>query len=162
MPPIDRLSRVAAIAGMVALLAAVPGCSDREIHEPGGPEAQALALFALARGDEPEPAELDRLFDTEPESARRAALLDALGELSDATAARVVGMQELPSLNRVAVDLAADLTGEGTANYSVQLELRDETTWKVVWFGGPDVEWPAARRRRGLGLTTRGPGNDPG
>jgi hypothetical protein len=157
LPAGERLNRTVEIACLIAALAAIPACTGPEIHEPAGPEPCALALFDLSREGEPDPAEVERLFGPEPDGARRAALLDALGALAEADAVRVVGTQELALLNRVAVDLVADLAGEGPATYSVQLEPREPNGWRVTWFGGPDVEWPPSRRRRGSSLTTRSP-----
>ena len=54
-------------------------------------------------------------------------------------------------------DLQATLDGGGTESFTVQTELGDDGTWWVVWFGGPDLEWPVRTRRRDAGMSSSAP-----
>ena len=127
------------------------------------PESAALSLLALAR----EPHEVDgegsagsvvdpRLLATDP-----GALFDALDALRGIERPRVVAAERLDDLDRWAIDLEGTLAGPGIASLSVQAEPADDGTWRVVWFAGPDGEWPRRRRPRGDGLaTSEPPGSD--
>ena len=140
----------------VVLLVAATACQDQG-QAPSNPEQAARELFRLARQNEPDPDEVDRLFGPAVDARRRAALHDALELLRDASEPRVLDTLALEDgERRVIVDLTADLRGDGSARFSVLVE-HVAAEWRVTWFQGPGVGWPPERRRRDEGLSTSPP-----
>ncbi|MCP3982576.1 MAG: hypothetical protein GY716_25070 [bacterium] len=144
------LSRTRLIPAAVLL---VLGLSCSPNPGPATPENAALDLFDLAAQQMPADDDVGRRFGLDPDDPRRAALLDALETVADVRSPRVLAVQEIEEGTRFAVDVTAELTGGGSAVYSVQLE-RVDGEFVVHWFGGPGASWPDAAGRR-PGLTNR-------
>lgn len=153
------------LVALTLLMLGVLGCGDAPTEAPddASPTALALQLFELAQAPEPAIEAVRELFSSDlvdDDGYRRAALLDAIRRLQLAQPPRVLTTQELAGLDRVAVDLQADLPEDGYARYSVQLDTSGARP-TIAWFSGPDVEWPE-KTRRGSGLTTSAPPNAEG
>lgn len=149
---------------LVALLAlGLTGCdgSAQDEHDEHGPAGRlALELFELPLDPDPGPELLEPLFGPEVAAADgkdRADLLDALNQLPRNGAPRIDRIEELPGLDRTAVDLVAQVAGNGEIHLSIQLEQVPQGAFRVVWFRGPDLEWPPQPRPRGDGLTSSTP-----
>jgi hypothetical protein len=124
------------------------------------PEGVAMSLFALSRVPhevDGEPAATDTVLDPARYAGDPGALFDALDTLGEIEHPRVVAAERLEGLDRWAIDLEGDLEGPGMASISVQVEPAEDGTWRVVWFAGPDVEWPGRVAPRGDGLATSEP-----
>lgn len=145
-----------------------PGAGDGAGAQAGGPpatpEAAARALFALAA--EPDDAALAALF-AEPGAAADAAgrvdLLEALDRLPRAAgeAVAIAGTEPLETAGRVAVDVDVAVADGAVSRYSVQVEPAEAGVWRVVWFQGPDLGWPAFRAPRGTGTSvSAGPASE--
>lgn len=159
MFPRDSLKRSRAAVLLSLAIAAVFGGACREAPEPlpTGPAGAALRMFEMAAGGEPTRDQLDTLFDPEMSDRDRAGLLDALIVVGTTPDPRVGSALALEGLGRSVVELTADLPGGGQAVYAVHVEPQGDDDWRVRWFGGPGVQWPAAARRRDEGLTTSAP-----
>ena len=145
------LSRRRLIVAAAAVLACACG---RPVSEPvpvDPAEAAVRELFALAAETDPSAERIETLFGAF-EGETPAHLYDSLSALSSAGPARLLRREELPGLDRLVIDLEAELGTDGTGAYSVQLEPAGDT-WRVVWFQGPGVAWPP-HSRRGDGLTS--------
>ena len=151
------LPRVRAAALTLLAGAALTACSDPAPPPPAGPAEQALRLFELAGQGEPAEQQLADCFGPLPDDNSRAALLDALELLAEATTPRVLAEEREGDLTLAVVDLTAALPGEGSADYSVHLEGSAGAGWKIRWFRGPGVEWPRRPAPRGQGLTSSSP-----
>jgi hypothetical protein len=144
------------LAAAVILLM-LSSCGEEEPSGPAGPEQTALRLFELAREQQPADDLIAALFEPGLGERNRAALLESLSAFSAPTAVQAVGSERLEGLERVVVDLSAELPAGGMASYSVQLEQAEQGEWKITWFQGPGLEWPRRERPRGEGLTTSAP-----
>jgi len=142
--------------GVVLLMLAALACRPRGA-EGAGPERAALELFALARSTPRDEGRVEARFEVGPEDPRWASLLETLDGIADARAPQITDVQPLADLDRVAVDLYAELAGGAVARYSVQLGRGADGGWKVRWFHGPGPAWPRQRPGRGEGLTTSPP-----
>ena len=147
-------------ASLLVVVVALASCGWGEKHDPG---SVAMRLFELALIDEPTDEQLLRAFDPLPPAEERAALLDALSTLVDATSVRIVDVDQPAGPDDAFADLAALLPGGGSAHFTVRLRKRSEgpDPWRVTWFQGPGVEWPAAGSGRGSGLSTSAPPEQP-
>jgi len=116
------------------------------------PDGAVLRLFELA-GESPR--ELEALFGPLDDARVLAALGDALDELARAGRPEIVAVEPLDVARKTAVDVVAQLPGGGQAGYTVQLEMGPDGRYRVVWLGGPGVEWPLAQQGRGDPLTTQ-------
>ncbi len=156
----SRRSRPYWSAGLLAVVVALASCGRAEDHGPG---AVATRLFELALIDEPTDEQLRRAFDPLPPAEQRAALLDALSMLANVASLRVVDVDRPAGPDDAFADLAAVLPGGGSAHFTVRLTKRAEgpDPWRVTWFQGPGVEWPAAGAGRGNGLSTSAPPEKP-
>jgi hypothetical protein len=128
------------------------GCGGATELEEAAPAATARELFALAATDTRQDDRLHELFDLRLVDGDRAGLLDALDELGSVSPAADVAITPLSGPSEVVVDLTAELPGGGSASYSVQLREDTDASWRITWFLGPGVEWPASSRK-GEGLT---------
>lgn len=151
------LVRVRAAALALLAGATLAACSNPAPSEQAGPTGLALRLFELARQGEPAEQQLAECFGPLPDDTSRAALLDALELLAEATTPRVLAEERVAGLALTVVDLTAALPGEGSADYSVHLEGSPEEGWTIRWFRGPGVEWPRQRGPLGQGLTSSAP-----
>ena len=140
---------------LLALLA-LCGCGRSAAPAESGPVSKARELFVLAALDEPTDDRLLELFDPGRVGDDRAALLDALDRLDDVSPASDVEVTELSGPDEVVVDLTAELPGGGSAGYSVQLRAETDGSWRIDWFLGPGVEWPASQGKD-EGLTVSAP-----
>lgn len=142
--------------GLLVLLGTLACCGRTEPQDPG---VAAMRLLELAQVDEPTDDQLRRAFHPVPSDAQRAALLDALSALADVASLRVVDVVRLADPDDAFADLAALLPGGGSAHFTVRLRKRMEEPdpWRITWFQGPGVEWPAAGSGRGDGLSTSAP-----
>jgi len=152
------ISQKVATLGIVAALCAA--CApDPPARELDPRHATALRLLELARQADPPPEELLGLVTGQPDDLELAALYDALTALAAIagdTEPELLRIEELAGLDRCAVDLRSALPGDGSADFSIQLESTGEG-WKVSWFEGPGFDWPSRRPPRGEGLTTSDP-----
>ena len=128
------------------------GCGGVEEVEEAAPAATARELFALAAADPRRDDRLHALFDPRMADGDRAELLDALDALGNVAPAADVEITPLSGPDEVVVDLTAEMPGGGSAGYSVQLRQETDEFWRITWFLGPGVEWPASSRK-GEGLT---------
>lgn len=138
---------------LAAWLVAALGCGrDGAPAADASPDTLVADLFDLAREDDPDPARIARLFGTVDDERAGAALHDAIRALRATRAPEIVETYTLDDLQRTGFDLQGVLEGGGVAHYSV---LLDTTTppGRIVWFSGPDVEWPE-RKDRGPGIST--------
>ena len=156
----SRRSRPYWSAGLLVVVVALAFCGRGEDHDPG---AVAMRLFELALIDEPTDEQLRRAFDPLPPAAQRAALLDALSTMADVASLRIVNVDRPAGPDDAFADLVALLPGGGSAHFTVRLRKRREgpDPWRVTWFQGPGVEWPAAGSGRGNGLSTSAPPEKP-
>jgi len=146
-----------ALAAVVMLLT-LTACGDEEPYGPAGPEKTALQLFELVQAGQPDEEMISALFGAGLEGRNRSALLETLAAIPAPRAAvELVGSERLEGLDRVVVDLRAELPAGGMASYSVQLEPASPGEWKILWFQGPGLEWPRRERPHGEGLTTSAP-----
>ena len=145
--------KTCAVLASLGLLVAA-GCSNTQL-DPDDPGSVALHLFALA-ADEPDQEQLATIFDPDMLSQRGVPLLDALDVIAGSAAPDLLGVDTAPGVDEAFVDLAVALPGEGRAVYNVKLRRSGELGWRIAWFQGPGVEWPA-RGRRGESLTTSAP-----
>lgn len=136
---------------LLALALTLTACGTAE-----DPAAVSLRLFELARIDEPSDEQLGTTFDPALAADGRAALLDALSTLAHLSSPQVVDLHQPAGPDDAFADLVAELHGGGTAHFTVRLRRGGDETdpWRVTWFQGPGVEWPATRSKRGAGLTT--------
>jgi hypothetical protein len=147
-----RALRPAGAAAGLALLA-LAGCGD-PAPDAEDPAAAVHELFALARpGGAGREERLRALFGAEVVGEAGPALLDAVAALAPAVPARVAPPERLGADGPVAIDVEAELDGGGRARYSVQLARRPDGAWRIRWFQGPGVEWPAPSPRRDEGLS---------
>jgi len=155
----DPLSSLRPAACLSLAIAALFGMACREAPEPvpEGAAGAALQMFEMAASGEPPQDRLDSLFDPEMGDRNRAALLDALIIVGTTPQAKVESVESLEGLGRSVVELTADLPGGGQAGYAVHVEPLASGSWRVRWFRGPGVEWPASGRRQNEGLTTSAP-----
>ena len=117
--------------------------------------AAAVELFSIAQGLDPSPDELAARFDEPPQNeGRRATLLDALATLAALPAPRVVAVELQTDPNDAFVDLESELAGGGLARFTVRLAADGAGGWRVRWFQGPGVTWPANGGVRNQGLTS--------
>ena len=150
------LTRSLVLAVTVAALAACGGATPEPTTKPPAtPTETVLALFELARLDEPASERVDGLFGSMEDERVRAALLDAIEALRPADEVEIVDTYPMDDLIRMSFDLEGRLPGGGTASYSVQLDTSTEAG-AIVWFSGPGVEWPD-RKPLGPGLSTSAP-----
>ncbi len=142
---------------MLGLAAAALGCGAPfdPSHE-DDPARVAVELFELARSGEPGGEMLTRFFGDGLSDYQQADLLDALAALAGFPAPSVLERSPLAGPDEIYVDLATVLAGGGQARFAVKLDRQDEG-WRVRWFHGPGVEWPAPRSPRSDGLTTSAP-----
>ena len=140
-------------AALLVVLVALASCGPGEDHDPG---AVAMRLFELALIDEPTDDQLRRAFDPLPPTEQRAALLDALSTLAHVASLRIVDVDQPADPDDAFADLAALLPGGGSARFTVRLRkcMEEPDPWRVTWFQGPGVEWPATGSGRGNGLST--------
>jgi hypothetical protein len=134
-------SRASVESATLLLLLALCGCGGA----PADPAAQAaVELFALAREGDPPDAELTARFAEPPESEReRATLLDALALLAGQPAPVVVAVERADDPTDAFVDLEVPFEGGGSARYTVRLTADGDDRWRVRWFQGPGIGWPA-------------------
>jgi len=147
-------SRSRLLAGGLAL--AVTACVT---PDDGGSDQgdAALRLFDLARIEEPTDEQLHSVLAEVPAADGRAQLLDALAALADASDPRIVEIVQPAGPGDAFVDLTARLADGGEARFGVRVAAVEADTWRVRWFQGPDVDWPASRRPRGDALSTSAP-----
>jgi len=161
---VTPLSRVMRLGLLLALLLGSWSCGETPPPPPPpSPEALALELLELGRGEEAEGADeatIERLFGPPQNDLRRAALYDAISSLRAPSGGRVVSSATLEPIERIVVDLTAELIGGGEADYSVQLEPTGDS-WQIRWFQGPGVEWPRYAASRGEGLSNSAPPGTP-
>lgn len=140
-------------AWTLAILAGLLACTPAP--EPlDEPSSKALEIFTLARDGDPDDARVAELFDAESNGMWRARLHDSLSELARVDEPAIEHTETLEGLDRRVIDLAGRLPGEGQARYSVQVEHREDDSWKIVSFSGPGVSWPPRRTGKGSGLST--------
>ena len=137
------------------LLAGLGSCGAPQRPD-AGPGPLALELFELTDIDGIAETELARRFETDPGMQTRAELLDALSGLSLVSSTELAAVQPLGQ-REAFVDVVARIEGGGQAHYTVRLRADTPEDWRVTWFQGPGVEWPASRRRRNEGLTSSMP-----
>ncbi len=156
----NRRSRTYWSTGLLVVVVALASCGRGEDSDPG---AVAMRLFELARIDEPTDEQLRRAFDPLPPAEQRAALLDALSTLVDVASLRIVDVDQPAGPDDAFADLAGLLPGGGSAHFTVRLRKRTEgpDPWRITWFQGPGIEWPAAGSERGNGLSTSAPPKKP-
>jgi len=148
-----------------AIIAAVLSCRCGEPVEiaPAGPPRSAgeatLRLFALSPTIDPDSRELAELLDESSVEQDRAAALDAVTSLRDASRPSILSEGFLDVLDRAVVDVEAELPGGGTARYSFQVHQIADGSWRVVSIAAPGVEWPG-RGRNGSGLTVSAPAGE--
>ncbi len=144
----------------MVVVVALASCGRGEDHDPG---AVAMRLFELALIDEPTDEQLRRAFDPLPPAEQRAALLDALSTLVDVVSLRIVDVDQPAGPDDAFADLAGLLPGGGSAHFTVRLRKRAEgpDPWRVTWFQGLGIEWPAVGSERGNGLSTSAPPKKP-
>lgn len=152
MRSVAELVACSAVAALAACGGATPELTTKP---PANPTETVLALFELARLDEPAPERVDGLFGSMEDERIRAALLDAVEALRPAGSLEIVDSYPMDDLLRVSFDLEGRLPGGGTARYSVQLDTSTQSG-TIIWFSGPGVEWPD-RKPRGPGLSTSAP-----
>jgi hypothetical protein len=142
------------LAGGLALAVAACITPDDGSSEQGD---AALRLFELARIDEPTDEQLQAVIAEVPAADRRAQLLDALAALAETSEPRVLEVVQPAGPDDAFVDLTARLAGGGEARFSVRVAAVEPSSWRVHWFHGPDVDWPASRRPRGEALSPSAP-----
>ena len=142
----------------LALVLVLVACGCAGEDEPGTDAASAaLLLFEVARIDEPDDDTLAATFELAPGPDNRGALLDALGLLAEAGDPLVVEVLQPEGPADAFVDLTAQLPGGAVAQFNVRLRASEPGSWRVTWFLGPGVEWPARGARRGDGLSSSAP-----
>ncbi len=153
-----RRSPIALGVGALCLAAVAVGCRGERPTEPALPPADAttaaLAVFELARVDDPDRDTVTLVFDAARLTESMAGVLDAIAPLAETSRPRVIAELAMPEVQRVAVDIEADLPGGGNAIFGVQSERRPDGTWRVVSVLGPGVEWPIRSPGRDSGTTT--------
>ena len=137
-------------------LAALTGCSgpaeEAEPLEPRPPEeAAALALFEMAALLDADEEKLRSTVREDLIESDRTALLDAISRLQGESLPSVQGVETMIPDDRQMITLEAELADGGLAEFRVA-----EEQWRVVWFSGPGIEWPAPRIR-GDGLSSSSP-----
>jgi hypothetical protein len=148
-----------------AIIAAMLSCRCGEPVEiaPAGPPRSAgeasLRLFALSPSIDPELRELAELLDESSVEEDRAAALDAVASLRNASRPSILAEGFLDVLDRAVVDIEAELPGGGTARFSFQARQLADGSWRVVSIEAPGVEWPG-RGRKGSGLTVSAPAEE--
>ncbi|ANM29490.1 hypothetical protein ABI59_07670 [Acidobacteria bacterium Mor1] len=157
--PVSTRPRFPARVLLVVLaLAALVGCSDpAEDPDPAESrapeEAAALALFEMAELLDADEEKLRNTVREDLIESDRTALLDAIARLRGESPPRIQGVEPMIPDDRQMITLEADLPDEGLAVFRVLAERDAEDHWKVVWFSGPGIEWPAPRIR-GEGLSS--------
>lgn len=139
---------------LLAAVACLAGCAKSEPPEPPAARA-ARSLFELAHDTDPSEERLRELFDADALDSPRPALLDALDVLAATAATGTVRLTELSGPDEIVADVEAELDGGGSAVFSVQLRHGDADSWRVRWFQGPGIEWPARPAGRDDGLSAR-------
>jgi hypothetical protein len=143
------------VAGGLAL--ALAACVAPPEDGAGDQGEAALRLFELARIDEPTDEQLQAVLAEVPAADSRAQLLDALAALAGTSEARVLAVNRPAGPDDAFVDLTARLADGGEARFGVRIAAIEPNSWRVRWFHGPDVDWPASRRPRGDALSTSAP-----
>ncbi len=155
----EALRRNLAAAALSLLVAA---CGDSR-----SPEAEslppsfdsreaALALFQAAQTNRTSPKEIEALVPPDLTPERRMALAETLAGLRKTLEARLVG-EEPVGVDRSAVDIEILLPGGGTARYSVQVERKEDRSWRVISIHGPGAAWPPNPTPGDEGLSTSPP-----
>ena len=151
-------SSIALGFGALCLVAVTEGCRGEAppgtAGPPGDPKTAALAVFDLARADDPDREAVIAVFEAARLTESMAAVLDAIAPLAETSEPRVIAEVAMPEVDRVAVDIEADLRGGGSAIFGVQSRRQGDGTWRVVSVLGPGVEWPARSADRNGGTTT--------
>jgi len=138
-------------------------CGEPMEIVPAGPPRSAgeasLRLFALSPSVDADSGELTELLDESSVERDRAAALDAVASLRDASRPSILAEGLLDVLDRAVVDVEAELPGGGTARFSFQARQMADGSWRVVSIEAPGVEWPD-RGRKGSGLTVSAPAGE--
>jgi len=161
----NRLPVTARLGWWCAIIAAILSCRCGEPVEiaPAGPPRSggeaALRLFALSPSIDPDSRELAELLDESIVEQDRAAALDAVSSLRNASRPSILTEGFLDVLDRAVVDVEAELPGGGTARFSFQALQIADGSWRVVSIEAPGVAWPG-RGRKGTGLTVSAPAGE--
>lgn len=123
------------------------------------PELAALALFDLRVGDDGVAAPWSRLFEGATDGSN-VELLEALEAIPPIEAAQVTRVELDGEAREAYVDIDARLPGGGTATFSARLRAPTEGAWRIVWFQGPEMEWPK-HAAKGDGLSQSAPPDSP-
>jgi hypothetical protein len=147
----------------IALALSTCGCRETLEVAPAGPPRSAdeavLRLFALSTSADPEPAALAELLDPSVVDENRAAALDAVASLAEASRPTILAQRFLEVLDRAVVDVEAELAGGGSVRFSFQARQVEDGSWRVVSIEAPGIEWPG-RMRKGSGLTVSAPAGE--
>jgi len=154
------LRALAIATGAVAAVACAGPSRPGDVVAGGTPEEAVRSLFALADRDTVPPDDLAVVILPDSLADDPGAALDALESLRGIARLRVVASEPLDGPDRVAVDVEGERPGPSLAAFSVQVVRLADGTWRVVWFAGPDVEWPRHARPRDEGLASSAPPSD--
>ncbi len=132
-----------ALVGLALLAACSPADSPGQTPDREPEERAALALFTLAGQLDIDEPLLQSTVREDLIERDRTALLDALGELHGDTAPQITGIEAMIPDDRRMVLLERPLADEGLAAFRVLTERQADDAWRVVWFAGPGIEWPA-------------------